>query len=811
MRHFSRCLAASVFALIGLAAQAQESGISKADMPDPRASVDQNPVSIGDVPQVSQGMSQRTRITNDSSLDTGNALEGEQARRYGERRMEMEEGLRRKPVESQFQKFIFESTSNRLPVFGADFFAGAKTAFNPSQSTPVPSEQPLGPGDEILIRGWGTIDIDYRAVIDRNGMVAIPTIGSISLGGVKAGDADGVIAAAVGKLYKGVNLSVSFGKLRAITVYVVGQANRPGTYTLSSLSTLVTGLFASGGPNGNGSMRKVQVKRNGKTVAELDMYAFIAKGDKSGDIKLVDGDTIYIPPAAGFVALVGKVNAPAIYELKTGADSIESLLDISGGLPVVADPRRAFLERLDPTRNRPRSIEQFALDGTGLKKELKNGDVLNITSITPEFSNAVVLRGNVDQPMRVPFKPGMRISDLIPSKDLLITRASVNNQNGAYNAGGPDDGKPNGQTGMEMTGPSGYEMPRPNNGKEQGTNGKSSRGLAARIGSLLEEVNWDYAVIERVNRNDLTVSLVPFNLGRVFSNPGGSDNLALEAGDIVTIFSARDVLVPADRRQIFVRVEGEVNVPGVYQMTHGDNLQTLLARAGGPTPNAYLFGTAFYREAARADQEANLKKVTAKLETQMRLEQSRSISNARSVTQADAQLAESRRQAELGAASEAIAQLRQLAPTGRIAFGLDTRERSFGRLPQLRLENGDRLVVPYRPDFIHVMGAVNADASPVWRADYSVGKYLKTVGVSPEADLDNVFIIRVDGTVVSGESGKWFNRGIDSADVMPGDTIVVPQRLNTETAWTRFTLGVREWAQIFANFGLGAAAIKVLK
>jgi protein involved in polysaccharide export with SLBB domain len=199
---------------------------------------------------------------------------------------------------SEFQKFIEDNTGKVLPIFGSEFFANAPSTFAPILNSPVPGEYPLGPGDELMIRGWGTIDIDFRATIDRNGTINIPTIGAVVLAGVKAGEAENVIRNAVARLYKGVTVSVNFGQLRAITVYVVGQASRPGTYTVSSLSTLVTALFASGGPNANGSMRRVQVKRGGKVAAELDLYAFIAKGDKSADIKLQDGDTIYIPPAA---------------------------------------------------------------------------------------------------------------------------------------------------------------------------------------------------------------------------------------------------------------------------------------------------------------------------------------------------------------------------------------------------------------------------------------------------------------------------------------------------------------------------------
>lgn len=683
---------------------------------------------------------------------------------------------------SEFQKFIADSTGKILPVFGAQFFANAPGTFTPISGAPVPADYPLGVGDELMIRGTGSIDIDYRATIDRNGQISIPTIGPVSLAGVKAGDAESVIRNAVATMYKGVKVSVNFGKLRAITVYVVGQANRPGTYTVSSLSTLVTTLFASGGPNANGSMRHLQVKRGGKVVADLDLYAFIAKGDKSADIKLQDGDSIYIPAATGHVALVGKVNTPAIYELRTGNDTIESMLDIAGGMPIVADPRRAYLERIDANKNQPRSVEQFALMGEGLKRSLKNGDVLNITSITPDFSNAVVLRGNVDQAIRAPFLQGMHVSDLIPNREYLITRNSIKRQNSAVSTGEND----------------------------KATN-ETAGNIASRIGGLIDEINWDYAVVERINRSDLTVSLIPFNLSNVFSNPSGSDNVQLQPGDTVTIFSQQDVAVPMDKRRVFVRIEGEVKVPGVYQMTAGETLQSLLARAGGTTPDAYLFGTAFYREQVRQEQQANLEKAAIKLENQLRLEQAKSVANVRTLNMNDAQKAESQRQAEMQVAQENISRFRQLKPTGRIAFGLDPTERSFARLPQLKLENGDRLVISAKPEFVHIFGSVNAEASPMWRANMRVDDYLKMAGMTVDADSENVFIMRTDGSVVARNSGAWAFGGIGGVIVMPGDSIVVPEKFDKETRWTKFTKGTQEWAQIFANFGLGAAAIQILK
>ena len=266
-----------------------------------------------------------------------------------------------------------------------------------------------------------------------------------------------------------------------------------------------------------------------------------------------------------------------------------------------------------------------------------------------------------------------------------------------------------------------------------------------------------------------------------------------------------------DKRRIFVRVDGEVQVPGVYQMTAGETLQSLLARAGGTTPDAYFFGTAFYREQVRVEQQNNLEKAATKLENQLRIEQSKSVANARALSTNDAQAAEAQRQTELQLAKENISRFKQLKPTGRIAFGLDPAERSFARLPQLKLENGDRLVIAAKPEFVHIFGAVNAEASPMWRSNTRLKDYLNMAGLTTDADVENVFIMRTDGSVVARDTSAWTFGGIGGVIVMPGDSIVVPEKFDKETSWSKFTQGTREWAQIFANFGLGAAAVKTLR
>ena len=243
--------------------------------------------------------------------------------------------------------------SYKLPLFGLSFFDNVqysqRATLNPMagvgavqgavpgglgfaalDNAPVSGDYLLGVGDQLVIRGWGSIDLDVRTAIDRNGSVNIPRVGAVPLAGVKAAQAESVLTKAIAKYYKDFSVSVTLAGLRGITVYVVGQARRPGSYTLSGVSTLASGLLATGGPGPNGSMRRVQLKRAGQVVREFDLYAFLARGDNSGDIKLIDGDVIVIPPALGHVAMVGKVNNPAVYELKRSDETLAEILDVAG-------------------------------------------------------------------------------------------------------------------------------------------------------------------------------------------------------------------------------------------------------------------------------------------------------------------------------------------------------------------------------------------------------------------------------------------------------------------------------------------------
>ncbi|MEN9783378.1 MAG: hypothetical protein RJA24_721, partial [Pseudomonadota bacterium] len=246
---------------------------------------------------------------------------------------------------NEFQEFVFQSLGRPLPMFGHNLFSGVPSTFAPVDRVPVTPDYVVGPGDEIVIRAWGQVDIDYRATIDRNGAINIPRVGNINVSGIQYKDLEGFLRSAVGRVFRNFELNVTLGQLRSIQVFVVGQARRPGSYTVSSLSTLVNALFASGGPTPRGSMRAIQLKRGNKVVTEFDFYDLLLKGDKSKDAKLLPGDVIYIPPVGGLVAMTGSVNEPAVYEIKSGA-SLGAMVEFAGGFTTTAEGNKATVERI---------------------------------------------------------------------------------------------------------------------------------------------------------------------------------------------------------------------------------------------------------------------------------------------------------------------------------------------------------------------------------------------------------------------------------------------------------------------------------
>jgi protein involved in polysaccharide export with SLBB domain len=708
------------------------------------------------------------------------------------------------PLEpNDFQKFIQTGTGRLLPIFGASLFDEAPGSFAPIGAVPVPADYVIGPGDEVIVRSTGVLDFEMRPVVDRDGQIVLPKVGAVQLAGVRVGELEKVLTQQLGKSFRNFTLSATLGQLRGIDVYVVGQARRPGKYTLSSLSTLVNALFASGGPNANGSMRRVQLMRGDKPVSTIDLYEFIVKGDKTRDMKLLPGDVIVFPPAGPRVAVTGSLNTPAVYELLRNDTPIREVLALSGGMTILADSQRGQLERLDNGAKARREVESFALDEAGQGRRMRDGDLLTLFAISPQFANAVTLRGNVAAPLRYPFKPGMRVRDLIPDREALITRDYWLRKNLLVQFEDPPVVVKSESQGRGVA-------LRDATTKDEGQRIDLEKARQE-VRNNFDEVNWDYAVIERLDRGELKTRLIPFNLGRVVLNADESQNIELMPGDVVTIFGVRDLQVPRARQTRLVRLEGEVAAPGIYSVESGETLPQLVARLGGLTRDAYLFGTEFSRESVRKQQTATLQTVAQKLEEQVTAGAANRAANLTVSDPTQLAIQQQRIQTEERLARERLARLRSMKPSGRISLELDP---ATPQLPTMTLEDGDRIVIPPRPSFVGAAGAVYNDNVLVWRPGRTVADYLLSAGPTENADIDNLFVLRADGSVTTRSQGGFLGVGrgdLKSLVMVPGDTLVIPDKVDRETGYTAFMRGLKDWTQIIYQLGLGAAAIQVLR
>jgi len=239
---------------------------------------------------------------------------------------------------TEFQKFIASTNNQVLPIYGANLFRRVPSTFAPLNMTPVPANYVIGPGDELRIRVWGQVNFQANLQVDRAGEVYLPQVGPVHVEGMPFSELDGHLRKAIGRVYRNFDLTADVGQIRAIQVYVAGQARRPGVYTVSSLSTLVDAVFASGGPSIQGSMRHIELRRGSEVVTDFDLYALLVRGDKSKDVKLLPGDVIFIPAVGAEVAITGSVRTPAIYELREG-ESLEALIADAGGVSAVIDLR----------------------------------------------------------------------------------------------------------------------------------------------------------------------------------------------------------------------------------------------------------------------------------------------------------------------------------------------------------------------------------------------------------------------------------------------------------------------------------------
>jgi protein involved in polysaccharide export with SLBB domain len=727
---------------------------------------------------------------------------------------------------SEFQKFVAESTGQLLSIYGADLFRNVPSTFSPDDLAPVTAGYIVGPNDEIRVRIWGQINFNGNLAVDRSGDIFLPQAGTIHVAGLPASALDQQVRTAVARVFRNFDLTAGIGRIRSVQVYVTGWARRPGAYHVSSLSSLIDALFASGGPSPQGSLRHIQLNRDGRMVADLDLYALLLRGDKSGDARLEPEDVLFIPPVGPQVAIFGSVETPGIYELR-GAETVGDLVADAGQRSAVSSSGRISLDRVE--QGKTLGAIQFPLDRAGLAVRLAGGDVLRLDPIIPAFGMTVTLRGNVANPGRYEMRPGMRLSDLLPDRNSLLSRDYWWKRS---HLGLP---VPEFEPAISTLGSNNQELDSPANktiltaaltpdfqdkgsgqdkpsGQPAGEVQRSSgtRSIASELGQTRNRVqvtgagiNWAYAVIERQDPESLKTSLIPFDLGKLVLAHDPSQDLPLQAGDTVTVFSQSDIRVPLDQQTKYVNLEGEIAHAGVYSVEPGETLRDLVLKAGGLTGRAYLFGSEFIRESTRILQQQRLDEYieTVSMEAD-RGSQKLAISGASTAS------ASSEAAASASAAQDLIARLRQIKATGRVVLETSATSSSIDDIPAMDLENGDRFIVPFKPATVNVVGAVYDQNTFLFKSGLPVGQYLRMAGgPNRNADARNAFLIRADGSVISSRSANsaW-NGGFSKVLLNPGDTIVVPEKMLRPSGLRQ----ILDWSQMFSQLAVGAAAVAFL-
>jgi protein involved in polysaccharide export with SLBB domain len=752
-----------------------------------------------------------------------------------------DEATERLGAEQRLRDFIVRVT--RLPLrpvgnealkpFGYDLFNGIPTTFAPATDVPVPAEYVIGPGDTIQVQLIGNTKGRYSLVVGRDGRINFPELGPIAVGGRRFEDIRADLETRVRQQMIGTQASIGIGELRSIRVFVLGDAQVPGSYTVSGLSTITNALFVSGGVKKIGSLRNIHLKRSGRTVTTLDLYDLLLRGDTSADVRLLPGDVIFVPPVGTTVGLGGEVRRPAIYELKKEASASE-LLQLGGGLTPEADPKLATIDRVNDDRGRV-TIDVDLSSATGQAQLLRAGDTLRVPAIRPLLEQSVTLNGFVYRPGEYQFKPGMRLADVIPSIDelkpnadqryILVRRELPPDRRIRVFSANLE------QALADRTSTANFELAprdqifvfdlesgrdrvieplmrelRMHSRIDQPTQEVSVAGRIKvpgqyplepgmrvsdllRAGGSLDEAAYGgqaeltrYEVVDGESRQ---AELIKIDLRQVLAGDPAAD-LTLQPFDYLVVKE-----VPQWTSQEEVEIRGEVKFPGRYPIHRGETLRSVMQRAGGLTDLAFPEGTVFTREELK-DREKK----------QIELLASRMQSDVAQFSLMTAQEGGKDASQALAVGNSLLAQLRDSKPVGRLVIDLQhSMVAKAGSEDDIVLKDGDRLLVPRVTQEVTVIGEVQSSTSHLYRREFSRDDYIAmSGGLTPRADDDRIYVVRADGSVVTHSGRTWFN---GSVDVHAGDTIVAPldtERMRPLPFWQAVT-------QIVYNLAIAAAAV----
>jgi len=752
-----------------------------------------------------------------------------------------EEARERIAAELVLKDFIVQVT--RLPLratglealkpFGYDLFAGAPSTFAPATDVPVPAEYIVGPGDMIEVQLVGSTKGRYTLAVGRDGRINFPELGPIAVSGRRFEEVRLQLEQRVRDQMIGTQASVGIGELRSIRIFVLGDAESPGSYTVSGLSTVTNALFYSGGVKKIGSLRRIELKRNGVTISKVDLYDLLLKGDTRADVRLLPGDVIFVPPIGQTVSVAGEVRRPAIYELN-GESTVRQLVDMAGGFTSQAEPQRSTLERVDDGRQRITVDVDLAV-AAGSVMAVRNGDILRVPEIRPVLEDSVSLVGYLYRPGEFQYVSGMRLLDVLPSMDELKPNADRNYL--LIRRELPPDRRiivfsadleaairaPNSGTNFllaprdriyvfdlesgrdRIVDPLLRELRMQSNlagptrevsvaGKVK-VPGKYPLEVAMHVGDLIraggsldESAYGGEAEITRYaldSNGERKAHLITVDLQRVMAGDPAA-NVELQPFDYLLIKEA-----PLWANQDVVEIKGEVRFPGKYPIKRGETMRSLMERAGGVTDLAFVPGAVFTRKELKERERKQIDVLATRMQSDVA---QFSLQNA----------AESGKDANsaMAVGQSLLAELRNAKPVGRLVIDLNKSARAApGSNEDIVLKDGDQLLIPRVTQEVTVIGEVQSTTSHLYDPALSRSDYVnKSGGLTPRADSKRVYVVKADGSVVvDSGAGRWFG----SDHIAPGDTIVAPldtERMRPLPFWSAVTT-------IIYNLAISAAAV----
>ena len=679
--------------------------------------------------------------------------------------------------------------------FGSNaFLVGTGNANELPMDLPVGPDYVLGPGDNIVINMWGGHSQRLSVTVDRQGQIALPEAGTITLDGLTVAQAETAIQKALGTQFQDEHVEISLGRLRTVRVYVVGDVQRPGAYDVSSLSTPLSALYAAGGPTAHGSLRILRQYRGDRLVRQIDLYDFLLRGVRSNSDRLLPGDTILVPPVGPQVTVQGMVHRPAIYELN-GEQSLKQVLDLAGGVLISANLRHINVERIEANQRRTMVSLDLPNDVEAMNQKLaafhvQSGDDVVISQILPYNQQAVYLEGHVFRPGKYAYRDGMTINDLLRSyqdimpepadhaelirmqppdftpKTISLSLSNVLIGNspillqpfdlirvfGRYEIDSP-------QVSIEgqVLRPGDYPM----------SSGMTVTGLVEMAGGFKRSAYRDSADLTSYTVENGQKVVIAHRLVDVQKALDGDKtaDVPLKPGDVLSVRQLsgwQDVGAS-------VTLTGEVEHPGNYGIEQGERLSSVIKRAGGFRDGAYPTAAVLERVQVRELGEQARQDMIRRLEvTPVTFQPGAMTAQEQTTTQ---QSLDSQRQ-------HILAVLRSHSASGRQVINISADLNSWQNTSaDVEMRAGDTLTIPKRPNFVMVTGQVYNATAISYVPGRDAGWYLqKAGGATRSGDKKEVYVLRADGSVVT-QSNRWINGSLMSLRLRPGDAIVVPEKL----------------------------------